>query len=212
MNPAHPLPKQPVKVLSLPPSLAEKICRRETDRVNMKTPPGEKGFYLLHAAGWMERTETGAPCGIVASCYIRDAEQHEGRWLWSLSSIYTYKRPWPVNAPHPSEKRAVWSVPSARISADMHKRIEATIVQFGLDRERVKAWMKLWSVKHEFFNAPVEHFTDLSGEQAYDFARNILPRLRDKALAENAGSQNLATKHASSFVPPYLKAASEAHY
>jgi len=64
--------------------------------------------------------------------------------------------------------------PPAKISTSQHKLLEAQIRDYGLDRERVKAWIsKKWSI---------QHLPDLSPEQF----ENLLVRLESWAADEYA--------------------------
>jgi hypothetical protein len=61
---------------------------------------------------------------------------------------------------------------SARINKNQHKKLEATISDYGLERERVKAWVKAaWNV---------EHLNDLNVAQF----TTLLPRLETWAARE----------------------------
>jgi hypothetical protein len=74
---------------------------------------------------------------------------------------------------------------SARINKNQHKKLEATISDYGLERDRVKAWVKAaWNV---------EHLNDLNVAQF----TTLLPRLETWAAREyEKNAQDEATMQA----------------
>jgi hypothetical protein len=79
---------------------------------------------------------------------------------------------------------------SARINKAQHRMLEAKINEYGLDRERVKAWvLAAWQV---------EHLNDLNASQL----NKLLPRLEEWAAREYAKSAQNYAEESEQFEEP----------
>lgn len=99
----------------------------------------------------------------------------------------------PEQAESPAPTPAPPAKPIIRISAADHRRLEATIKDFGLDRERVKEWVRK--------ACKVEHFSDLSPAQLKRLLAKLKQWADDEAqrLAyEMAAAADAATDEAES--------------
>lgn len=86
-------------------------------------------------------------------------DDNDGQYIsQQQSSVPNGNAPHAHNPPTPSQRDACPAIPrGAPINADQHKRLEARIAEFGLDRERVKKWcMSVFKI---------EHFTELDNRE-----------------------------------------------
>lgn len=91
-------------------------------------------------------------------------------WIMSLAGYEVT----PAEEMTPLEESEPVRPESARINKSQHKMLEAKINEYGLERERVKAWvLAAWQV---------EHLNDLNVSQL----QKLLPRLEDWAAREYA--------------------------
>jgi hypothetical protein len=135
---------------------------------------------------------TGKACRLAFSWIIKLAgyeatpaeEMPQGETPQEQPSVPQGNAPHTHN-PHTQQKRdACPAIPrGAPINADQHKRLEARITKFGLDRERVKKWCA------NVFK--VEHFTELDNRE-YNVLDEKLEEFALQAAREEAAEERKA--------------------